>query len=366
MDKVLTRTLFKNIYLQSVSRNIARFKDGGLASLKAKHFLIGGEALFTPGEREAMILAPIASSLLTGTRQPGQSQLGAVASNVGAGLPGAVTAALQIGKVEEAARKKPELKAVYNTKTGETEFRTTEEINANRDFLKPAEGFPEQIAKATTAREQASANVKERKDADLRLGAALDVVNLGERLLGHINQPGVKIGGLGDVALAVEGARGAIDQILATDSSSNPYYDENRQTIKNVSDKFFDPSVTSQVRSSTMDLAYTLARAREPGGKFSEADIKRALDTIGKSGSKEVFEAGIKESIYNTITPAIRSYTMAYKDKEGQPLSEEKLRGTPFEKLVDLKGQYSGTTKKETSLSTTGKKGKDPFSPANW
>jgi phage terminase large subunit len=46
--------------------------------------------------------------------------------------------------------------------------------------------------------------------------------------------------------------------------------------------------------------------------------------------------------------------------------SEEKLRGTPFEKLVDLKGQYSGTTKKETSLSTPGKKGKDPFSPANW
>ena len=215
MDKVLTRKLFKDKYLQTVSKKVSHFKDGGLASLKAKHFLIGGEALFTPGEREAMILAPIVSSLLTGTRQPGQSQLGAVAANVGAGIPGSINTALQIGKVEEAARKKPELKAVYNTKTGETEFRTTEEINANRDFLKPAEGFPEQIAKATTAREQASANVKEKKEADLKLGAALDVVNLGERLLGHINQPGVKIGGLGDVSLAIEGARGTIDQILA-------------------------------------------------------------------------------------------------------------------------------------------------------
>ena len=67
MDKILNRKLFKDRYLQSVSKNIARFKEGGLASLRAKRFLVGGEALFTPGEREAMILAPIASQLLTGT-----------------------------------------------------------------------------------------------------------------------------------------------------------------------------------------------------------------------------------------------------------------------------------------------------------
>jgi ABC-type uncharacterized transport system permease subunit len=113
MDKILNRKLFKDRYLQSVSKNISRFKEGGLASLRAKHFLIGGEAFFTPGERQAMILAPIASALLTGTRQPGQSQLGAVASNIGAGIPGAINTALQIGKVEEAGRKKPEFKTVY-------------------------------------------------------------------------------------------------------------------------------------------------------------------------------------------------------------------------------------------------------------
>ena len=42
MDKVLTRTLFKNVYLKSVSKNILRFKEGGLASLRAKRFQVGG------------------------------------------------------------------------------------------------------------------------------------------------------------------------------------------------------------------------------------------------------------------------------------------------------------------------------------
>ena len=101
MDKVLTRKLFKDKYLQTVSKKISNFKEGGLASLRAKHFFLGGESSFTPGERQAMILAPIASSLLTGTRQPGQSELGAVASNIGAGLPGAVNTAIALGKMEK-------------------------------------------------------------------------------------------------------------------------------------------------------------------------------------------------------------------------------------------------------------------------
>ena len=42
MDKILNRKLFKDRYLQSVSKNILRFKEGGLASLRAKHFQVGG------------------------------------------------------------------------------------------------------------------------------------------------------------------------------------------------------------------------------------------------------------------------------------------------------------------------------------
>jgi hypothetical protein len=161
MDKVLTRNLFKDVYLQSVNKNISRFKDGGLASLKNKlekyapkgEFLayinekeanilksLGGSGrlvketgipsfqtdddpdssnvavnpnvaakllanpdiypTYSEGERTAMLLAPIASQLLTGTQQPGQSQLGAAASNVGAAIPKVMETSMQMRKLE--------------------------------------------------------------------------------------------------------------------------------------------------------------------------------------------------------------------------------------------------------------------------
>jgi hypothetical protein len=97
MDKVLTRKLFKNVYLQSVSKNILRFKKGGLASLRAKHYQVGG---ISEGERTAMLLQPLVSQLLTGTRKPGQSQLGAVAQGVGEALPQVVKTRLAIDESE--------------------------------------------------------------------------------------------------------------------------------------------------------------------------------------------------------------------------------------------------------------------------
>ena len=165
MDKVLTRKLFKDKYLQEVSKRVLHFKDGGLAGLKNQleqyapkgEFLayinkkeasvlkaLGGSGrvvketgipsfaedidleetlsnvsgkvdpktasallankdvypVYSEGERQAMLLAPIVSQLLTGTQQPGQSQLGSVASNVGAAIPKVMEASLQMRKLE--------------------------------------------------------------------------------------------------------------------------------------------------------------------------------------------------------------------------------------------------------------------------
>jgi hypothetical protein len=120
MDKVLTRKLFKDVYLKSLDKQVSNFNKGGLASLKIHHFDEGGSATssgidptvlnqllkeygapYTEGQKEAMVLAPIASALLTGTRQPGQSQLGAVASNVGAALPQVTATSMAIKKLED-------------------------------------------------------------------------------------------------------------------------------------------------------------------------------------------------------------------------------------------------------------------------
>jgi len=167
MDKVLTRKLFRDKYLQTVSKKISHFRDGGLASLKNQleeyapkgEFLayinkkeanvlkaLGGSGkivketgipsfaqedetsledavsnasakidpklalkllstpdiypVYSEGERQAMLLAPIASQLLTGTQQPGQSPLGAVASNVGAAIPKVMETSMQMRKLE--------------------------------------------------------------------------------------------------------------------------------------------------------------------------------------------------------------------------------------------------------------------------
>ena len=97
MDKVLTRKLFKDRYLQTVSKRVSNFKEGGLASLKAKHYQLGG---LSEGERTAMLLQPIATQLLTGTRQPGQSELGAVATAFGQALPQVTKTRLAIDEAE--------------------------------------------------------------------------------------------------------------------------------------------------------------------------------------------------------------------------------------------------------------------------
>ena len=167
MDKVLTRKLFKDKYLQTVSKKVFHFKDGGLASLKNQleqyapkgEFLayinkkeanvlkaLGGSGrivketgipsfaeetetnledavanasakvdpklalkllstpdvypVYSEGERQAMLLAPIASELLTGTQQPGQSQLGAVATGVGRAIPKVMETSMAMRKLE--------------------------------------------------------------------------------------------------------------------------------------------------------------------------------------------------------------------------------------------------------------------------
>jgi hypothetical protein len=64
MDKVLNRKLFKDRYLQSVSKNILRFKEGGLASLKnqLEQYAPKGEFLAYINKKEANVLKALGGS----------------------------------------------------------------------------------------------------------------------------------------------------------------------------------------------------------------------------------------------------------------------------------------------------------------
>ena len=360
MDKVLSRKLFKDRYLQTINKKVSNFKNGGLASLRAKHFQVGGP-IFTEGERQAMILAPIVSSLLTGTRRPGQSELGAVASNVGAGIPGSINTALQIGKVEEEGRKKPDLKAVIDTITGEPKFVTSTELmkdisNQTNRYV-PQEGNITQMIKATTATEEIKSQKKKESLAKDKLLAAADVADLSDRLINTIQNSSSFTGTLGDVALAYQGVEGSVKQILGAESKTNQYYDENRSAIEAElnKQKWFDKNATQQVRSATTDLAYMFAKAREPGGRFSVTDIDLAMKTLGKSSDKDVFIAGIREATGNVLAPALRTYTDTF------GISEDKIPD-PYKYLVEKRDLYQG--KPTTTKGKTGKPaGKIDLSP---
>jgi hypothetical protein len=356
MDKVLTRKLFKDKYLQNVSKNIARFKEGGLASLRAKHFLVGGEALFTPGEREAMILAPIVSSLLTGTQQPGQSQLGAVAANVGAGIPGSINTALQIGKVEEAGRKKSALKTAIDLRTGEQTFVDEETIRANPTIFRPPEGFlPKLIEGLETKASLKTAGEAKTKSTE-GLNYADTVVKTTSRLVNDINNPQTAAGVVGDATLFLGSVSGALDQI----DNKDPSY--NFGNLKKVLDdpelgKLFDSVKTQEAKTTLINLAYMQAKAADPSSKISDQDLKLRLKALGESANKPAFVAGLQRSALDAVEPAITSYQRAHN------LAADELP-PQYQHILKAKQIYSGQgtpEKKQVKSSENA----DNLSPAN-
>lgn len=56
----------------------------------------------------------------------------------------------------------------------------------------------------------------------------------------------------------------------------------------------------AMLRSLTMDLAYQLAKARDPGGRLSDADVKNAMEIIGASGDPVAMKATLMRLVDNT------------------------------------------------------------------
>ena len=57
-----------------------------------------------------------------------------------------------------------------------------------------------------------------------------------------------------------------------------------------------------------MNLAYVIAKAREPGGRFSVTDIELALRSLGESSNTENFLAGLRRTGEETLEFAIDNY----------------------------------------------------------
>jgi len=296
MDKVLTRKLFKNIYLQSVSKNILKFKNGGLASLRAKHFYEGG---LSEGERTAMLLAPIASQLLTGTRQPGQSQLGAVASNLGAAIPQVVKTRLDIDKAEterldQLAKlaKATEVKPGFTAATDE-EKKRLEAAPGDVVLVKRDPRDPNTILEYKFESKQEDRVEKIRKAVnDSKQISTLSALDNVENLIGKYTSKGKDIPGMGPMgqlsylpeAKEVRSTLASLQNIILKDRSGAavtvPEFDRLKQEL------------STRYYNTDADLIKSLVRFREIANQHLASQLggfkKEDIDTYVKTGGVDI------------------------------------------------------------------------------
>ena len=356
MDKVLTRKLFKDRYLQTISKRISNFKEGGLASLRAKHFQLGGP-IFTEGERQLMIASPIISSLLTGTKRPGQSELSAVASNLGAGLPGATATALQIGKIEEEGRKKSPLKTAIDLRTGQETFVDEATIRANPTIFRPPEGFLPKLIEGLETKSELKRTGEAKATATSGLNNADAVIKATSRLVNDITNPQTATGVVGDATLFLGSISGGLEQIVNKDP------DYNFGKFKGVLDdpelgKLFDSVKTQEAKTTLINLAYLQAKAADPGGRLSDKDLAYRLKALGESADKPAFVAGLNRSALDAVEPAITNYQRAY------GISADELP-PQYQDVLNFKKTYSGQPTQEKQKQTKGEPTTDNLSPAN-
>ena len=73
----------------------------------------------------------------------------------------------------------------------------------------------------------------------------------------------------------------------------------------------------ASVRSSIMNVAYTLASIAEPGNpKYSEGDIKRQLDRIGWGGSRDQITAGLTQILKDEFMNAQSKFNVLSPNQE--------------------------------------------------
>ena len=85
-----------------------------------------------------------------------------------------------------------------------------------------------------------------------------------------------------------------------------------RKTVNERVTRFLKAAESQGLKTSVINLAYLIAKAREPGGRFSVPDIELALSSIGQSSNKISFLAGLKRTGEEITRNAIDQYKLAY------------------------------------------------------
>ena len=133
-------------------------------------------------------------------------------------------------------------------------------------------------------------------------------------------------GNAGDTVQFITGVSGFVDQFINKDKKQdikayNTGYKRvqdriqqllNDDTINARLTRFLKAPESAAAKADIINLAYAIAKAREPGGRFSVTDIDLALQSIGESSNKLNFISALKRVGEFVTTDAIDDYVMAY------------------------------------------------------
>ena len=149
---ILLRPLFKDKYL--ATKKIKKLNKGGIANIQK--FNEGGLSGLTPGERQAITLAPFVKALTGATTRPGESQMSGFARAFGEGLGGLGAAKKDIAAIDQVELEalKAMLKAKQDKNKEQTELekefrKTWRDSKVVKNFEDAQAGYSRVVAGAT-------------------------------------------------------------------------------------------------------------------------------------------------------------------------------------------------------------------------
>ena len=199
----------------------------------------------------------------------------------------------------------------------ETVFVTKSEILQNRDLYQPVEGNIEMMLKVDDIKRQR----KQKSDADVAMTNAQGATELIRRIQQKVAKTQFT-GRAADTILAFTGFTGFVDQFI--NRNDRQEMNDLRKTeiaINQIIDgqgtnaritRALKAAEAQGLKTSIINLAYFIAKTREPGGRFSVADIELALKSIGESSNKLNFLEGLRSTGDDLAALAINEYTTAY------------------------------------------------------
>jgi hypothetical protein len=193
-------------------------------------------------------------------------------------------------------------KAVYNSKTGKTEFATEREIAANPNLSPAPTGTVTRFNTETGQVEILPAGMAGQQIKDQTTARSIGTqYGILEDFIGDMKNrlPETKTGAVGIGYSVVENLADQTSQLAESLGVKDTLKIENTETLDNyLKSKGFTKAAQNYatMKGSVTNVGYSLAKIAEPDNpRLSEGDIIRQLDRLNFGGSREVFAASLDQ-----------------------------------------------------------------------